>query len=183
MNACVELGEKIYRISQLTDYPKGLTLSPDVIRGGAKTNIVCDSATAQIDIRFIQNGDVQRDLDKISEIMNDKKVKSNSTGEVVTFEIKPTAHFSSLESRSTDKLFSMAKAISKKDGVELKGVHVGYGTDAGHLAEHGMQVLVGVGPYGDGIHTDHEYMMLNSYDERLKMNQGMIEELLKDTQN
>jgi glutamate carboxypeptidase len=178
VNACVELGEKVYRISQLTEYKKGLTFSPDVMRGGSKTNIVCDSATAQIDIRFIQNTDLQNALKQIAEILTDKKVKSENTGERVSFEVKPTAHFSSLESKSTEKLFELAKSVSKKDGVNLNGVHVGYGTDGGHLAEQGMQVLVGVGPYGEGIHTDHEYMLTSSYTERLKMNQGIIEALL-----
>ena len=104
-------------------------------------------------------------------------MKSHNTGEQVTFETKDTAHFSSLESKSTEKMFKLARVISKEKGINLTGVHVGYGTDGGHLAGQGMQVLVGNGPYGDGIHTSNEYMLTKSYDERLHMNLEMIKRL------
>lgn len=178
INACVELGEKIYRISGLTDYGSGLTLNPDVIQGGSKPNIVCDQALAKIDIRFVKNQDLQKALSAIASIVSDKKVKSEARGDHATIETSLTGHLSSLESKSSEKLFSLARRISSTQGFALNGVHVGYGTDAGHLAESGMQVLVGVGPYGDGIHTDHEFMLLKSYGERLKMNQTLIEALL-----
>lgn len=180
INACVELGEKVYRMSQLTDYASGLTVSPDVLQGGSKPNIVCDEALAKIDIRFVRNDALKTTLAAIAALLADRKVKSESTGERATLETKNTGHLSALESRSTEKLFALARQISNKQGIELRGVHVGYGTDGGHLAENGMQVLVGVGPYGDGIHTDHEYMQLNSYGERLKLNQAMIEAILPD---
>ena len=62
----------------------------------------------------------------------------------------------SMPPASSDKLFAMAKDAAAAVGQKIKGSWVGYASDANHLAETGMQLLVGVGPFGDGMHTSDE---------------------------
>ena len=67
-------------------------------------------------------------------------------------------------------LLALAQSLTGPLKHPIKSQHVGYGSDGGPLAQTGMSVLVGVGPYGGGMHTDHEFMDIASYQERLEFN-------------
>jgi glutamate carboxypeptidase len=178
VNACVELGDEIARISKLTDYPRRLTLSPDLIHGGTKTNIVCEDASAQIDIRFNAKSDLDGTLQKIDEIRKNSFVHNEKLNLSPSSSVQQLALFMNLSESSTNELFTLAKNAGSEIGQEVRGEHVGYSTDAGHLAATGMKVLVGLGPYGDGLHTEREYMDIKSYNERLRLNLSLISKIL-----
>ncbi len=74
-------------------------------------------------------------------------------------------------------IFKTAQAAAKELGRSVHGEHVGYASDANTLWKTGMSTLVGLGPYGGGMHTDQEFMDTRSYEERLKLSLKILERL------
>jgi len=52
-----------------------MTISPDVIQGGVKTNIVPDSCEAQVDIRILPGQSWEYVINELKEILGDVKVE------------------------------------------------------------------------------------------------------------
>jgi glutamate carboxypeptidase len=42
-----------------------------------------------------------------------------------------------------------------------------------------MKLLVGLGPYGGGLHTDQEYMLTEALEERIILGLELIREILR----
>ena len=85
---------------------------------------------------------------------------------------------SSMPPSNTERLYGLLEVAGKKVGQKISGSHVGYTSDANDLADTGMDLLVGLGPYGKGMHTDSEYLTISTYDERLKLSEALIREIL-----
>ena len=68
INACVELSHKITQIAELTDYPRKITVSPGVFSGGSTANIVCEHASAKIDVRYVDKNDLEELMKKFRSI-------------------------------------------------------------------------------------------------------------------
>jgi glutamate carboxypeptidase len=62
--------------------------------------------------------------------------------------------------------FARARDIARDIGLNLTEGSTGGGSDGSLAAALGVPVLDGLGPLGDGAHTDHEYVNLASLPER-----------------
>ena len=178
VNACVDLSRKITELAKLTRLERGFSVSPDVIQGGTKTNIVCDSASVKVDSRYRDPKDLNALRRRIDELKQTSFVK-NASGEICVTEIKSLNDLPAMTLSSTRELFKQAQAVGKKLGIRVVGEHAGYGSDANHLAPTGMSLLVGLGPWGDGMHTDSETLELRAYSERLIWLKEYLKLLLK----
>jgi glutamate carboxypeptidase len=76
-------------------------------------------------------------------------------------------------------LLEQAQSAARHLGLPLRARAVGYGSDGNNLAGTSMQLLVGVGPYGGGMHSDQEFMRLSAYSERLALITRLILQLLQ----
>lgn len=179
INACVELSDKVVRISKLSDYSRKLSVNVGVIRGGSKPNVVCETAEAGIDIRFVEKEDLQKTLREIQAITDKMFVYNKRLKAAPTAELKTTAVMPSMPPSRTKRLYGLLKIAGKKTNQKISGGHVGYASDANLLAATGMDLLVGLGPYGEGMHTDHEYLTVSTYRARLDLTKALIEEILK----
>jgi glutamate carboxypeptidase len=79
----------------------------------------------------------------------------------------------------TERLYGLLEVAAGKTGQQVSGRHVGYASDANHLAATGMDLLVGLGPYGGGMHTEDEQLIVSTYGERLALTRALVEEILK----
>ncbi len=59
-SAIIELAHQIHAITHLTDLEHGITLNVGVIRGGTRTNVVADEASAEVDLRIAHQRDGAR---------------------------------------------------------------------------------------------------------------------------
>jgi glutamate carboxypeptidase len=178
VNACVDLSRKITELAKLTRLERGFSVSPDVIQGGTKTNIVCDSASVKVDSRYRDPKDLNALRRRLDELKNTSFVK-NASGEVCVTDIKSLNDLPAMTVGSTRELFQQAQAVGKKLGIRVVGEHAGYGSDANHLAPTGMSLLVGLGPWGDGMHSNSETIELRAYSERLIWLKEYLKLLLK----
>ena len=56
-----------------------------------------------------------------------------------------------------------------RDGDQYFMVDAGGGSDGNHIAESGVPVVDGCGPAGSGLHTEREYLQLDTVEERIRM--------------
>jgi glutamate carboxypeptidase len=179
INAAAELAHKLTQIHALTDYSCHLTVNIGSVGGGTATNIVCQEASANLDIRYVDQADLDRVLAKIQAIAQSSSIKSRATGDKPTAEIKEISRRPDMPVGATAALFKMAQSAGAAVHQEIKGRAVGYASDANGLAKTGMNLLVGLGPYGGGMHTDKEYMVQRSYPERLQLVTMLMRNILQ----
>ena len=179
INACVELSYKAIALSKLTDYAKKLTVNVGVIKGGSKPNVVCDHAEAKIDMRFVEKDDEQKTVNRIQDITDRHYVYNNYLKAAPTAKLETIVAVPSMPGSHTRRLYGLLQIAGKSINQKVTGSHVGYASDANRLAGTGMDLLVGLGPYGEGMHTNHEYLTISTYQERLNLTEALIKEILK----
>ena len=177
-NACVELSHKAVEISKLTEYSKKLTVNVGVITGGSKPNVVCEHATATIDMRFVERDDGENTVRKIQEITDKSYVYNDYLKTTPTAKLETLVAIPSMPSSHARRLYGLLEIAGESINQKVSSSHVGFTSDANHLADTGMDLLVGLGPYGEGMHTDSEYLSISTYEERLKLTEALIKEIL-----
>lgn len=177
VNAGLELAHKLTQLSTLTDYSRNLTVNIGTLKGGTRTNVVCDHAVASIEVRYAQEKDLTHVQKELGKIVSTMTVSSAETGEKPRAEIKPLAQAPCFTARSSEKLLPFFHKAEQQTHQSIPCKHVGYSSDANHLAQTGMSLLVGLGPYGGGMHTHHEFMLKSAYLERLELGKALIRAL------
>lgn len=167
VNAIEELAAQIARFKRLR--AGETTVNVGLIGGGETPNIVAESAWALLDIRFWKASDRDRVLKILREavpILRGARIKV--TVESTTPPLEKT--------KASERLFVQAQEIAGRLGLALKGGKTGGGSDASIAAGAGVPALDGLGPEGDGLHAEHEHLLIPSFVERT----ALLTELLKD---
>jgi len=168
-NAIEEMAHQVLAIQKLTDYAKGTTLNVGVIRGGVTTNVVPDEAAAEVDLRVMQPGEAER----ITATLHALKTVLGGTSIEVTGELnRPPMPFDD-RMKAT---FKKAKTVAARAGLELKASGTGGASDANFVAPLGIPVLDGLGPAGEGAHSDREYILAASLPERARLLSALLSE-------
>lgn len=179
VSACTELSYKLIKLERLMNYQKGPFINPGVIEGGSKPNVICDRASVKVDIRFVDDKQMESTYKKIQKIVETSTVYNEIIKQGTTASLQKLAALPSMPESATKDLFIFAQEAGLEIGQTVKGQRVGYGSDANHLASSGLKLLVGLGPYGGKMHTEEEYMLISAYKERLQLNYQLIKQVLK----
>jgi glutamate carboxypeptidase len=166
VNAVEELIAQLRRVQTLKS--KDISVNIGLIGGGEKANVVPDKAWAICDVRFWNT--VQKD--KIIGFF--KKLVPRRRGARIKFSVESLTPPMEKTRASTD-LFLEAKKIAADLGIALEGGKTGGGSDASIAAGVGVATLDGLGPDGDGIHANHEHLILPSLVQRA----ALLVELLR----
>jgi glutamate carboxypeptidase len=178
VNSIVDLSNKIVKISQFTDYSNNLTVNPGVITGGKKANVVPDEASVIVDIRYRNNNDLELLLKKIEEIVKTQYVFNNKIEQGTIAELIDIAQLPAMPESKAFYLMGIITQIGKNYNLNFTGVPVGYGSDANHIASYqDVQIIDGLGPYGGGMHTEQEFMLISSYTQRLIICKDLVIQL------
>lgn len=183
VDACLDMAKKIIKIASLSKPEKGLTVNPGVFEGGTKPNVVCDKASVTIDVRFRNLLDWQHTFTEMENIRSQSDVYNSLLRQGTSAELIQIAGMPPLPESNTNTLVHQIEIVAKSLGQKFDARGVGYGSDANHLAETGMQLLVGVGPYGGGMYTNKEYMLLHAYSDRLALMTALIRKLLTSNES
>lgn len=182
-SACTEMGYKISKIVELSNLTNGVNLNPGVLSGGTRPNIVCDQSSLKIDARFKTMNQYQsltEQLQKITDTIYSSFIPPQFHP---SSSLKPLAFLPPLAEDKTSFLFNLLSQLAPKLGNSIRGFHVGYGSDGNNLHDLPVNILVGLGPYGGGMHTKEEFMNLDSFNERLKLNINLIKEIIRQKKN
>jgi acetylornithine deacetylase/succinyl-diaminopimelate desuccinylase-like protein len=153
------------------------SVSPNIIKGGYRTNIIPSEAEATLDIRALPDENMTNFLAAMREIINDTQVEIVSTG----FAKRPTALPSSINTEA----FKVIEAAVKRtyNTITLPTMSVG-ATDMAFLRERGIQCY-GIGPIidsedgpkGFGAHSDQERILEEALHKFLRFQWDVITNL------
>lgn len=157
VNAIEELAAQIVRLKKIRTGE--VTANVGVCSGGEKANVVPDSATAVLDVRFWRSGDRERVrtyFRELQPVIKGAKIKAVLENPTPPME----------RTKASMELFARACAIAAGLGQSLTGGRTGGGSDASIASSLGIPTLDGLGPDGDGIHAEHEHVRIPSFVER-----------------
>jgi glutamate carboxypeptidase len=168
VSAIEELVTQIGRLKRLRTGET--TVNVGLVGGGEKANVVAESAWAVLDIRFWKITDRDRVLKILREaipVLRGARLKVSVESTTPPME----------KTKASEKLFVRAQAIAAGMGLSLKGGKTGGGSDASIAAGMGIPTLDGLGPDGNGIHAEHEHLLLSSFIERTALLTEFLKEL------
>ncbi|MEB0043347.1 MULTISPECIES: M20 family metallopeptidase [unclassified Pseudomonas] len=177
IDACLDLATKITKLAALAEPEKGLLINPGVIEGGSKPNVVCEKASVTVDVRFQDVSDWERVAAAMETIRGHSDVYNKKLQQGTRTELVQLAEMPLLPDSNTHTLVVQAQEVAQSLGQSFKARGVGYGSDGNNLASQNISILVGLGPYGGGMHSDKEFMQLSSYGDRLALVTALIEKL------
>ncbi len=162
-SAIGEMAHKIVALHGLTDLAEGTTVNVGVVRGGERSNVVADTAYAEIDLRAPTLETAQRTDARIREIV------ATSTVPDTTAELSGGLSFPPMvQSPRSQRLFDALQAAGRRLGLDLRGTATGGGSD-GNYASQFAPTLDGMGPRGSEAHSDREFMEVATLVERTKV--------------
>ena len=168
-NAIEELAHQVLAIQKMTDYEKGTTLSVGVIRGGSVSNVVPEKAMAEVDFRVL----IPEEANRISRAMQSlKPVTPDCTIEISGGLNRPPMPSDDLMKAT----FAKANQIAAGIGQYLIAGGSGGGSDGNFVAPLGIALLDGMGTYGEGLHSDREYIFSRSLPERAALTAALLRE-------
>ncbi len=168
-NAIEELAHHILAIQRLTDYKKGTTLNVGVIHGGTRSNVVPDEARLHVDMRAKTPAEAER----VTHWMQSLKPVLNG----VTLEVTGGLNRPPMPHNDTMKAtFARAQQIAANLGLKIGEGGTGGGSDANFVAPLGVPLLDGLGPLGNGAHSEREHVVIASLPERTALLAGIISE-------
>jgi len=158
INAIHELALQIERIQQWNDLRRGTSINVCRIEGGTRTNVIPERARAVFDLRALRISEMRRldsRLHALRPILRGARL-----------EVHGGFNRSPLEHRMSAALFARAKSLASQMGLSLGECTVGGGSDGNLTAALGIPTLDGLGAVGDGAHSAHEHILVQTMPAR-----------------
>jgi glutamate carboxypeptidase len=158
-SAIVEMARQIERIAGFTRLDRGITVSPGVIRGGSRANVVAAECSVDVDVRVPRARDA-RYLERCFRSLKafDQRCTLQVEGGLNRPPLEPSA--------GGRKLFRLAAQLGRELGVELSECAVGGASDGNFTAALGIPTLDGLGAVGEGAHAPQESVVIGRLAER-----------------
>jgi glutamate carboxypeptidase len=158
-NAVVEMARQIERIAGFTRLKQGITVSPGVLQGGTRSNVVPAECHVEVDVRA-PSASAQRYLER--QFASLKAFDKRCTVEVAGGLNRPPME----RSAEVRRLFQTAHMLGSDLGVTLDESSSGGGSDGNFTAALGIPTLDGLGAVGEGAHAPHESILINRIADR-----------------
>jgi len=159
VNAVVEMARQIERIANFTRLKRGITVSPGVLQGGTRSNVVPAECHVEVDVRTPSVA-AQRYLER--QFASLKPFDKRCSIEVAGGLNRPPME----RSAGVRRLFQIARALGAELGLALEESSSGGGSDGNFTAALGVPTLDGLGAVGEGAHALHESILVNRIADR-----------------
>src|ERR1700722_1438563 len=164
-NSIAELAQIILKIDALNGKQEGVTFNVGSVQGGGSVNVVPALAICRVDVRIMKVADeewVQNSLESILAMTNQKEgFKAELRGK---FNRKPKA----LVGKTSD-LYDFVAEIGQEIGQSITWKPSGGCCDGNNLSEAGLPNVDTLGVCGGKIHSDEEYLLIDSLVSRAKL--------------
>jgi glutamate carboxypeptidase len=158
ISAIGELAHKIVQIHALTDMDKGITLNVGLVSGGQSVNTTAPHAEGEIDFRYIDPTDRATIMGAIESIIATSTVPGTTAKLHINGEFLPL-----VQDAAAKAMFEAYQAAAVDSGLTtLTGEFAGGCADSGFTASVGTPTLCGLGPVGGNVHTDLEWLDIES---------------------
>jgi glutamate carboxypeptidase len=158
VNAIHELTLQIGRIARWNNPQRGVTVSPTVVEGGTRDNVIPAAARAILDLRAQRASDM-RDLERRLRAL--RPILPGAKLEVQGGFSRPP-----MERRTSAALFTRARALAAAMGFVLDETSTGGGSDGSLTAALRLPTLDGLGAVGEGAHSANESVVVRALPER-----------------
>lgn len=163
-NAILEMARWITALSELQNLDKGTSVSAGIVSGGSASNVIPDSAHVSFDIRYTSADEMNRIKAKLEELSDNISVSG------VTADVKiPSFSMPMTPSAATYKLIEALNTIAAELEIEISWADTGGASDANNISGAGVPVICGCGAVGGGMHSDKEFLELDSIEKRLNI--------------
>jgi glutamate carboxypeptidase len=170
VNAVHELALQIERLMKMNDPRRGITVQVTVVAGGTVSNVVPDTAHAEVDIRLSHTEDaraIEKKLHGLRPILKGARVEVR--GGVSRPPLERTT--------AVGELFQHAQSLMNELGIDLNEASTGGGSDGNFTGAIGVPTLDGLGTVGDGAHTPSEHVVISKLPERAALIAGLLASL------
>jgi len=161
-SAIVEMSRQIQKIAGFTRLDRGITVSPGVIHGGTRSNVIAAECQVEIDVRIPKASDaryLERQFASLKPF--DKRCSISVTGGLNRPPLERTAGVRSL--------FRKAQKLAAELGIELQESSAGGGSDGNFTAALGTPTLDGLGAVGEGAHAVNESILIARMADRIAL--------------
>jgi glutamate carboxypeptidase len=166
-SAIHELAWQITQLAALSDVERGLTVNVGTVKGGGRSNVVAEQASADIDVRIPTMADGERVVAAMAQLIaRDPRVRLRVSGGIN----RPPLE----RSPQVAALFATAQAVAAQLGRTLAEGATGGASDGNFTAALGIATLDGLGAEGDGAHALHEHVLVESIPFRAALVAGLI---------
>ena len=158
INAIHELAQQLARIEKWNDLRRGVTINAGTVEGGTRTNVIPEGARAVLDLRALHASDMRR---------LERRLRSlRPVHRGARIEVTGGFNRAPLERKMSSTLFARAKSLAAQMGLRLGECTAGGGSDGNFTAALGIPTLDGLGAVGDGAHSSHEHVLINTMPAR-----------------
>lgn len=169
------LGHYIIAAQSLNGLRPGLTVNVGVVRGGTRSNVVAETAQAEIDVRFPSSADVAPFEQAVRDVLA-QAVVPGATAELFGGLKNPPME----KTKAIARLVALAQHAARDLGFEIEDVVTGGGSDGNYTAALGTPTLDGLGPVGgNGHNAMEEYLDADTIVPRAAMLAKLIMAIAK----
>ncbi len=158
INAIHELARQLARVEKWNDPRRGITINAGLIEGGTRTNVIPERARVVLDLRALHSSDMRSLEDRLRDL---RPLQSGARLEITGGFDRPP-----LERKMSATLFARAQLLATEMNLSLGECTVGGGSDGNFTAALGIPTLDGLGAVGDGAHSSHEHVLINTMPAR-----------------
>jgi glutamate carboxypeptidase len=159
VNAIEEAANQILALQRLTNYKTGTTVNVGVVKGGTRPNVVPDDCLIEVDIRVLTPAEAASTYAAITSL---KPFNSKARVTVSGGLNRPPMPRTALIAQA----FTQAQHIADSLGLAITEGGTGGASDANFVAPLNIPVLDGLGPIGNGAHSEREHIVIKSFPER-----------------
>ncbi|MBL4667097.1 MAG: peptidase dimerization domain-containing protein [Sneathiella sp.] len=178
-NAIAAMAQTISFLDTLTGKREGLTVNVGNVSGGGALNVVPDLAQVRFNVRLEMMDDQEWLLDQIENhlaaVNSQDGIHASLTG---SFSRPPKPMTPEL-----DRLFTLAASCGDELGIPVSHTATGGCCDGNNLAAAGLANIDTLGVRGANIHSDQEYMIVESLVERAKLSALILHRLAQSTES
>jgi glutamate carboxypeptidase len=128
-------------------------------------NVVPDRAVAHLNVRADTRSDQEHALDYLEELRRNAGSRSGFTVDLHGSFQAPAKPFES----GNRRLFEATGELARRLGIEFEGTSSGGVCDGNHLWAEGLPNVDTLGPVGGNIHSEDEYLEIDSLVPRAKL--------------
>ncbi|OBT08498.1 peptidase M20 [Vibrio sp. UCD-FRSSP16_10] len=172
VSAIYEFSHWALAIKNLVNLETGTTMNVGTVKGGVAVNVVPDYTQAIVDLRFWNNEEAQVIHNTLLN-MAENPFEAGASVEVKRLAFKPAM----IPTDETEALITMVSAEADKLDLVYDWENAGGGSDGNFTANVGTPTLDGFGPSGAGLHSDKEYLLINTIEPRLVLLVNVLNQL------
>lgn len=169
ISAIEEVAHHVLTLQRMTNMAVGTTVNVGVVHGGSRPNVVAESCSIDVDVRF----KTMEEANRVDGII--RGLQPVLPGARLTVEggiNRPPME----RNEATVALFQKAQDLARDLGFAIDEAGTGGGSDGNFTSAVGCPTLDGLGAAGEGLHTLGEYVLVDRLPERAALMTRLLQE-------